>query len=358
MRQYEIRKTQYAVSDFLSWQREGSLDLSPPFQRRSVWKPDAKSYFLDTVVRGLPAPVIYLRQRLDLSTQKTIREVVDGQQRLRTLFAFIDPHVLEDFDPRQDKFLIKSTHNKALAGKPFSKLEERYRESILSYEFSTHILPVGVEDREVLAMFARLNATGVKLNPQELRNAEWFGEFKSSMYELAFEQFNRWREWRVLTDDQISRMKEVEVTSDLVANMIYGLMGKTQSRLDKIYEDLDEEFPSRAEVERRFRLTMEEIEKLLGDDIAGSAFSSEVNFFSLFVLVYEYLYGLGSPLKRTKGKALPSGMRSALLKISERFSTQNVPKSVLDAVQRASADFGRREKRLKYMKRICDGEAG
>jgi len=62
MRELDIRKTQFTVADFLSWQREGTLNLNPRFQRRSVWKPGARSYFLDTVVRGLPAPIIYLNK--------------------------------------------------------------------------------------------------------------------------------------------------------------------------------------------------------------------------------------------------------------------------------------------------------
>src|SRR5438067_2182870 len=104
MRVFDIQKTQFKVSDFLGWQRDGSLVLSPSFQRRPVWKPAAKSYFLDTVLRGLPAPVILVRERIELASQKTIREVVDGQQRLRTLFGYIDPGAINDYDSARDQF--------------------------------------------------------------------------------------------------------------------------------------------------------------------------------------------------------------------------------------------------------------
>lgn len=236
MREHDIRKTQFTVSDFLSWQRDNSLNLSPPFQRRSVWKPDARSYFIDTVVRGLPTPIVYLRQRVDLDTQKPVREVVDGQQRLRTVLAFVDPLSLKNkslknkFNPARDQFLVKHEHNEEISGNPFKKLNKHYKERILEYEFSVHVLPITVEDREVLEIFARLNATGLKLNRQELRNAQYYGKFKSEMYRLALQQFDRWRDWKILTDDQISRMFEVELTSDLVMSMIEGLTDKTQNR--------------------------------------------------------------------------------------------------------------------------------
>src|SRR6266581_4083440 len=106
----DIKHQQFKVSDFLSWQREGSLVLSPNFQRRPVWKPTAKSYLLDTVARGLPVPIIFIRERINLTTQTTIREIVDGQQRLRTLFTFIDSRSLPDFDKNRDPFIVSPRH--------------------------------------------------------------------------------------------------------------------------------------------------------------------------------------------------------------------------------------------------------
>ena len=117
-----IAKTVYKVSDFLSWQRSKSLVLSPSFQRRPVWLSGAKSYLIDTVVRGLPMPIIFLREQTDLQTLEPTREVVDGQQRLRTLIAFVEPNSLKDFNSDLDDFTIKKTHNSELSGKRFSEL--------------------------------------------------------------------------------------------------------------------------------------------------------------------------------------------------------------------------------------------
>lgn len=330
------------------------MDLKPPFQRRSVWKQDAKSYFIDTVVRGLPAPIIYLRQRIDLKTQKTIREVVDGQQRLRTLFAYVDPGSLDDYDAARDVIQVRPIHNKDLAGKTFSRLSDHFKHRILSYEFSTHVLPLNVEDREVLEMFARLNATGVKLSHQELRNAEWFGEMKTLLYALALEQLERWRDWKIFNGDQISRMKEVELVGDLVLNMKNGLTAKTQKRLDLLYKNYDKELPEADEIRRRFRETMDAIDSLLAHEIAESAFRSEIHFFTLFVFIYDLMYGLGSKLKRKAPKKLPSGLRERVLAVAKRLSAERVPADVLDAIARASSDLGRRRTRLDYMKQQCN----
>ena len=165
-------------------------------------------------------------------------------------------------------------------------------------------------------MFARLNATGEKLTPQELRNARFFGELKTLVYALALEQLDRWRDWRIFSGDQISRMKEVELTSDLVMNMMKGLTGKTQSKLNAFYKELDETFNGKAEVKRRFRHTMNELESLLDRDIAASAYTSDVHFFTLFVYLYDRIYGLGSPLTRRSPRSVPKALRTRLKRFS------------------------------------------
>jgi len=347
--------TQFRVSDFLNWQRQGTLDLNPPFQRRSVWKPGARSFLVDTVVRGLPVPLVFLQERLDLVTGSTIRAVVDGQQRLRTLLGYIDPTCLPDYSTT-DFFTVSKTHNKELAGRGFEELSEEHRARILTYRFSVQILPANLGERAILEIFARLNSTGQRLTPQELRNAAYFGECKSLMYRLAFEYTDDWLAWRVFNSDQMSRMAEVELTSDLCYNMIHGLSGKSQPRLDRMYAEFDSAMPFSVELGRRFHKVMEELRERVGPTIAGTVYQTEVHFFTLFVLTYDLLYGLGSELqKRQEPRPLPSNFRVAVLEASRRFREFEVPPAVLDAVTRASADAGRRRTRLQYMHQILRG---
>ena len=288
MRSHQVSKTHYKVSDFISWAKASTLILSPSFQRRSVWPAGAKSYLIDTIVRGLPIPIIFLReQKTDLDSLEPKREVVDGQQRIRTLLTFIQSSLIKGFDPAKDAFTIKKTHNRDLADKVFKDLPTDVRQNILDYQFSVHILPSSVDDREVLQIFARMNSTGLKLNPQELRNAAFFGEFKTSMFSISAEQLQRWRTWRIFTESQISRMGEVEITSEFAQMMIKGIVGKTQKGIDNLYRDNDDSSPERGEFERRFRHCMDEIENNVGADLANSAFRNRSAFHALFSVVYD-----------------------------------------------------------------------
>ncbi|MGI9088105.1 MAG: DUF262 domain-containing protein [Chthoniobacterales bacterium] len=103
----------YSIADFEGWSDKSELTLAPKFQRRDVWSDKARSYLIDTIIRGKPIPKIYMRQETNAATRRTIREIVDGQQRLRTVLSFL-----------KDGFKISKTHSKEYGGKMFSALSE------------------------------------------------------------------------------------------------------------------------------------------------------------------------------------------------------------------------------------------
>jgi len=350
-----IAKTVYKISDFISWQRSSSLVLSPSFQRRAVWPKAAKSLLIDTVVRGLPMPIIFLRERTDLQTLEPIREVVDGQQRLRTLLSFIEPKSLRDFEENRDSFVVKKTHNEGIAGKTFHQLEAETRKQILNYDFSVHVLSSDTEDREVLQIFARMNSSGVKLNRQELRNAEFFGEFKKLAYSLAYEQLDRWRSWKVFSEEGIARMLEVEETSEFIRFMFGGVQANSQDALDRLYKDNEEEFPQKVEVTRRFRAVMDRIDETVSAQFKSSAFSRRPLFNTLFTFYYDLIYGLGSQLTKGRAESLPPEVTTVVAKASEQILHGKLSEELAKVLRGATANKQSRIARLNYLQRLLKG---
>jgi hypothetical protein len=196
-----------------------------------------------------------------------------------------------------------------------------------------------------------MNATGVKLNAQELRNAEWFGDFKTSMYQLASEQLQRWREWKIFSEDNIARMEEVEIVSEFAQLALKGITHKTQSALDKLYEDHDDNFPERKEFERRFRTVMDYIDDHLGPEMPKLAFHRKTLFYSLFALVYDLLFGLGSPLNRKKPGQIQRRILTWVKTASTRIEKGTAPQKVLDAAARRTTHLISRRKLLQYLSR-------
>lgn len=340
MRINDITRTIYRVKDFFDWQKSNKLEMSPSFQRRPVWKPSAKSFLIDSIVRNYPIPPILLRERtLGLKELESKYEVVDGQQRLRTILSFIDPKLFSDNND-SDNFLVKSYHNKDISDKKFSSLSPEVRRQILDYQLIVHVLPSTTEDSEILEIFSRINSTGVRLNGQELRNAEYSGEFKTSMYILAAEQLFRWRNWKVFQESRISRMEEIQLTSELVMLIINGITTQNQSSLNAIYLEYDNKFSNRKEIEKRFRYVMDEIDKKIGHIFKEGIFSGKILFYPLFAAFYNNIYGLQSSVKKglspknvsqlwvsnliTKGTNLNNGEAPASVLKSLAGQTNNV----------------------------------
>ena len=350
MKFLNVTRTTYRVSDFISWQRSGSLELSPSFQRRAVWRPIEKSYLIDTVLHGLPMPVIFLRDLpADLDKLEPVRQVVDGQQRIRTLLSYISPDLVPDFDETRDAFAVRPSHNPDIAGLGFSELPRELQERLLNYQFSVHVLPSDTDDREVLQIFARMNSTGVKLTPQELRNAEFIGEFKALMYRLAAEQLDRWRDWGIFSEQDIARMEEVELVSEIVYMMLNGLSGRSQKALDSLYKANEESFPGEAVVAKRFRVLMESVNENLGQKLPDLAFSRKTLIYPLLTAFYELLYGLESDLKPKKPKQVPQRQAQWIAQAGIRISNGTAPEDLLELISRRTTHPGTRSAVFDYV---------
>lgn len=270
----------YSVRDFEEWRERGELVLAPKFQRREVWNDKARSYLIDTILRGKPIPKLYMRQDINPSTRRTVREIVDGQQRLHTVLTFI-----------KDGFKVSKAHHEDFGGKFFSGLDEDTQRAILKYEFAVDLLQ-DMPDNEVYDLFARINTYSEKLKPQELRNAKWFGEFKSSVYLMAKEFVSFLEGNKIFTPKQILRMQEAEFISELLLALHEGIRESKKDVLDNAYKKYDDSFPNRKKCEKQFRETMDTIGEMLRDDLPQLRFRATRLFYPLFCAVAHMKFGL------------------------------------------------------------------
>lgn len=351
MRRLDLVPAVFRVRQFLSWMRYGNLNLTPRFQRRHVWKPKAQSLLIDTVVRGLPIPPIYLREVGKPGTTEPLREVVDGQQRLIALMAFIERKLLLGSPYDVDPFFVLEAHNDEIYGKPFLELPEEAQNQILDYQISVQTFPVNTDDRDILEIFARLNSTGTTLNGQELRNANYHGVFKQAIYAFAYTYLKEWRAWGVFSEDNIARMQEVELISDVTQMMLVGLRGKSQKSLDDLYKEYDDAFPQQAVVRVRLAAVMDRIGRLFPDDgLKATRFRNGTLFQTLFTHIYDKMYGLDSPLVRKRADAVPETEADRLLKISARIEAGDYPDDLRRALSGRTTHLASRRARLRFVR--------
>jgi hypothetical protein len=275
-----FRPGSYAIANLYDWYKQSpsQITLNPKFQRHAVWSTLAKSYLINTVLQGLPLPIFFIRNCTDTQTKKIAREVIDGQQRLRAIFNFID-----------NGFPLEKVQNEQYGGLYFSQLPDAIQYDILSYELTVNELE-GIDDKDVLDIFARLNSYGVKLNNQELLNVKYFGYFKQLAYSLGFTFAKFWERNKLFSNANIMRMKETEFVSDLLVSMLDGV--QDIKSLDKYYQIYDERFDEREVLEARFKETIDYFTNLYDGDFSNTRYSSPITFYAVYVILYHQNYGV------------------------------------------------------------------
>jgi hypothetical protein len=301
----------YTPSDLVLWNAHKKLDITPKFQRRAVWRTPAKSYFIDTMLRGMPTPSLYLRMIQNESATDVVREVVDGQQRVRTVLEYVNG----DFK------LKENLKNAPWRGKLFSQLTKKEQDRLMAFNFSTETFS-GISDKQVREVFCRLNMNSIGLNSQELRNGRFFGWFKQTSYQLADDYLAFWRRNRIFGEQALARMLEVELTSELLIAGHAG-MQDTKKTLDKFYDDWEESYPDMDKDEKRFREVFSTIGETFHAPDDLQSFRRPPLFYTLFCVIYHYMFGMPGVKRSTPRRSLKelerTNLRDAVVKLSEKL---------------------------------------
>jgi hypothetical protein len=245
---------QYRISDFLQWFKEKALVPNPYFQRGAVWIPAARVFFIDTILRRLPIPKIYIRTKIDLNTKKSVREIVDGQQRLRTIIDF-----------SEDKLVLTKRAGE-FAGLRYSTLSDEQKEIFLTYAIGVEQL-INSSDADVLEIFSRLNSYNVTLNPAEQRHAEFQGDFKWAIHRAARDWNVLWEKYGVVSTRERVRMLDDSFMAEMYGVVMEGVTDGGQAKIYKLYKRYKDEFPqeiaTRAEVDKVCRFITSNLDDIL-----------------------------------------------------------------------------------------------
>lgn len=184
----------YSVQDIVEKIKNKDIDLTPDYQRNYVWLANDKkehkcSRLIESLLLNIPIPVIYFAEQAE-----TLKyEVIDGQQRLYTLYRFLqDEFSLNGLEIRDD-----------LNGKKYSQLEQRDRDEIRKRSIRAIVI-LNESDPEIkYEVFERLNLGSVQLTPQEIRNNTLRGSFNDLLKELSRnEMFNEMLNFRLKSDQE------------------------------------------------------------------------------------------------------------------------------------------------------------
>lgn len=263
------------IQDVINLEKQGELNLNPWYQRRSVWKNSQKSYLINTLFERKPIPTIYIRHTIDMEKEKSIKEVVDGQQRIRAILSYY-------------KDEISSLHPEIGKRVKYKELNNKLKQKFLMTP-----LPVGylqsATDADVIDIFARINSVAKSLNSQEKRNAQYSGLFKQFCVAESTKRLEFFRKYCIFSANDISRMGEVQFMADLIINLIDGLTSYSSKKIDDYYKKFDDDFSCGEEISIKLNNIFDKIISMNPDAITNTIFQRPPLFFSLVMAIEERL---------------------------------------------------------------------
>lgn len=206
-KEVHVTKKDFSVFELARKYKKGDLILDVSFERKLVWKERQKCELIESILMGLPLPIFYFKQ---LENGKFV--VVDGKQRLSTLFEFLD-----------NKFPLKNLKIlDFLNKKKFSDLINEfglYQTQLEDYQVYSHVILPPTPDRILFDIFDRVNRGGTKLNKQEIRNALYQGNGMDMIHNITkgetFERVTR------IQNKKDSRMKGAYLLTRYFAFYLY-----------------------------------------------------------------------------------------------------------------------------------------
>lgn len=244
------KNTWAAQSAFI---RRKYINTNPDYQRPAVWTKPQKQLLIDSMLREYDVPKIYLHRTGD----KTY-DVIDGQQRLRTIWEYFEGGfaLAKDADP---------VDGYEVAGKKYEDLDMDILDKLNSYNLDFVILD-NVTDDEIREMFLRLQ-NGTTLKAQEKRNA-YPGNMRDYIKELAAHSFFvnsvNFQNSRFAHEHVAAQLCLLTITGDIcdikdrnlnemyLANQDFDKSGAIAKKVTKVLNYLYAMFPEKAPELKRF----------------------------------------------------------------------------------------------------------
>lgn len=314
---YESRKIKWISDEF----KKGALTVDNTFQRKYVWNEREQILLIETILLSYPIPEIYLwENEIDPASGDTKYSIVDGQQRITTIGKFIDGEI-------RLKSSVVDKKDASYANKSFGDLSTEEKKLFWAYEIPIRFLENQIDKNHIIEMFLRLNKTNNALNPQELRNAEFNGEFLKASESIA--NFDFWNKFDIFTDSQKRRMQDIQFSSTLLMFIQSGFEDETtQKAINDKYDLYNESYPDKqSDIAKAFN-TFKLLEKIMpNEDAALSIAKKPTHLYTLFNIA-NYIF---------ENQVNINGIQEKINKWYLAYSSDNDKDPILEHIDRYKA---------------------
>jgi len=258
------RQNFQTIAWFNDLHKRDLLNLDPPYQRRSVWTQSFRNYFIETILLDYPAPTIFLYEEIS-DTGITTYNVVDGKQRLSTIFSF-------------------------LRGRYFQELSTDVKNNFWSYTFSVEYLPTKNESI-INNIFDRINRNVAKLTSQELRHAKYSGPFIRTAEDLTDWMYERLpTNFPQIAKRSKAQMKDVELTAQILLRLEGEPRGYSTEELDLAFGEREDYWEEQDRIIDKFQTCIKTLKEIIDSDsdntLVRSRLRNQADFYSLLGAIY------------------------------------------------------------------------
>ncbi len=315
----------FAVRTLVDQLDDGELILQDIYQRNFVWGRARSSRLVESLLLNIPLPVVYF-----VEEESGIHTVVDGHQRLKSIFDFV----------RNDFKLSGLGVLNDLNGKKFKDLDRKAQRMIMSRTLRCIIIMRESDPDIRFEVFERLNTGAVTLNAQEVRNCIYRGELNQLLRRLV--ESSTWlTTLRRRVRDH--RMRDCELILRFFA--LNARLEKYRPPMKKFLNEFmrDNRNPSSTELIRLDRLFDETISKVnlvFGENAFrpwdGSNWERSINR-AVFDVIMIFFVSASSREVEQNREAIPNSFRNLCVE-NPHF---------MDAISRATGDRARLFTRLR-----------
>ena len=153
----------------------GAIDIDPKFQRRARWSKSQQSKLIDSIVKNIPIPPVYLAE---IEGDYGTYEVIDGKQRLTAIHDFL-----------KSQLELTNLDDNPLNGYKYEVLPQKVQNSLKLKRMRVIIVLQDSSSDLTFETFTRINTEGEPLTAQEIRNVAFRGPLNDLITELARNSF-------------------------------------------------------------------------------------------------------------------------------------------------------------------------
>jgi hypothetical protein len=265
--------------------QHNQINLSPGFQRKSVWSDMDRRRLIQSIISEYPLPNIFLYRRS--SRGKTVYDVIDGKQRLETILMFLGVGRFKG-----DRFDVKLEldHDGLLLWdwKAIRRYCPDIRHKVECYPIQT--VEVSGELSEIVDLLVRINSTGKRLTPGEKRHAKFYdSRFLREAERMVHKYEKPLLQQRILSRGQLDRMKGTELFCELLMSIQQGGLINKKTALDRAMSNDSVNGSTLSRITREFTHTMGLLCRMF-PDLRATRFRNTAEFYSLFMYVWEMDY--------------------------------------------------------------------